>query len=359
MFRGVSPLTLVPLASLMRPIEKGPDMTQTLGAMLTTAPPLLSIAQAEELARRHYAITGSFQQLTSERDANYRIKTPSGSYVLKLANPAEPREVTDFQTRALLHLEASNLPVPHVIRSTSGAIEVPLPQGVLRVLTYLEGQPQHLTPQSRAQSQALAAMAARVTLALQGFDHPAAAHFLQWDIKQAANLRPLLGAVPPDLAALCRATLDRFDTEIAPVLAELRAQVVHNDLNPHNVLVDPADPTRIAGILDFGDMVKTPLICDAAVAGSYLIDPARALESLVEFLRAYHAVLPLTATERRLFPDLVAVRMLTTITIASTRAAQQPENAPYILRNLATARPGMMALAALDRKAVTAAMEAI
>ena len=106
MFRGVSPLTLVPLASLMRPIEKGPDMTQTLGAMLTTAPPLLSIAQAEELARRHYAITGSFQQLTSERDANYRIKTPSGSYVLKLANPARPsrlpKVMSEKQVDALL-----------------------------------------------------------------------------------------------------------------------------------------------------------------------------------------------------------------------------------------------------------------
>ena len=355
---GLRLLTSPPLASLMRTTLKGPDMSQTLGPMLTTAPPLLTMDEAAELALRHYGMAGDFQQLTSERDANYRIRTAQGAYVLKLANPAEPREVTDFQTRALLHLAGSGLPVPQVIRSINGAVEVPLPQGVLRLLSYLEGQPQHLTPQTPAQSRALAAMAARIALALQGFDHPAAEHFLQWDIKQAANLRPLLGAVPDDLAALCQVTMDRFDA-IAPILHGLRAQVIHNDLNPHNVLVDSANPNKIVGVLDFGDMVKTPLICDVAVAASYLIDPRHALDSLTNFLRAYHAVLPLTATERRIFPDLVMVRMLTTITIASTRAARQPENAPYILRNLATARPGLMALAALDRDAVATAMEAI
>ena len=30
---------------------------------------------------------------------------------------------------------------------------------------------------------------------------------------------------------------------------------MHGDLNPHNLLTDPADPTRIAGILDFGDSI--------------------------------------------------------------------------------------------------------
>ncbi len=358
MFRGPQDLTPPPLASLMRATLKGPDMPQTLGPLLSTAPPLLSMDEAAALARRHYGISGEFQRLTSERDANYRIKAAEGAYVLKLANPAEPREVTDFQTRALLHLSGSGLPVPQVIRSTVGTVEVPLPQGVLRVLSYLEGKPQHLTPQTPAQAQALAAMAARISLALQGFDHPAAGHVLQWDIKQAARLRPLLGNVPGDLAEVCLATMDRFDA-IAPLLHGLRAQVVHNDLNPHNVLVNPDNPDQIAGILDFGDMVKTPLICDVAVAASYLIDPGHALESLRNFLRAYHAVLPLTAPERRLFPDLVMVRMVTTITIASTRAARQPENAPYILRNLATARPGLMALAALEPEAVAAAMEAI
>lgn len=331
-----------------------------LGEVLSSAPPLLSDAEALGLARLHFGVAGAIKRLTSERDLNIRITaTDQGAgqaYVLKLANPAEPAAVTDLQTKALLHLEGSGLPVPRVIRTTAGATEVFTPHGTLRLLTYLEGVPQHLTPRSPEQARAMAAMAARLTLGLAGFAHRAAGYVLQWDIKQAGALRPMLPAVPDDLQGLARAALDRFDV-IAPQLAGLRWQVVHNDLNPHNVLVSQDNPDQIAGVLDFGDMVHTPLICDAAIAASYCVDPARPLESLLNFARAYHAVLPLLSAEVRLFPDLVATRMLTTITIASARAARYPDNAPYILRNVATARDGLTALASMDRPALLNALE--
>ncbi|MES2432786.1 MAG: phosphotransferase [Pseudomonadota bacterium] len=338
-------------------------MTDTrLGEVLSSAPPTLTDAEASGLAHRHFGINGALKYLTSERDLNIRITAkdhgPEQVYVLKLANPAEPFEVTDFQTKALLHLEGSGLPVPKVIRSVTGAPEVVTPHGTLRLLTYLEGTPQHLTPRSPAQARAMAAMAARLTQGLAGFAHPAASYVLQWDIKQASALRPMLPAVPDDLQALARAAQDRFDT-IAPELAGLRWQVVHNDLNPHNVLVSPDNPDQIAGVLDFGDMVHTPLICDAAIAASYCIDPGKPLESLLNFARAYHAVMPLLPAEARLFADLVATRMLTTITIASARAQRYPENAPYILRNMTTAREGLAALSAVPRSDFLNALEAL
>ena len=56
-------------------------------------------------------------------------------------------------------------------------------------------------------------MAARISLGLQGFAHAGADHVLQWDIRQASRLRPLLPHVPQDMAAQCAATLDRFDAE--------------------------------------------------------------------------------------------------------------------------------------------------
>jgi hydroxylysine kinase len=278
--------------------------------------------------------------------------------VVKLANAAEPAEVTDFQTKALIYLEGSGLPVPRILRSLAGAEVVELPQGRLRVLSYLEGVPQHLTARSFAQSANLARMAAGVSLGLAGFMHPAEAHVLQWDIKQAGALRGMIGAVPEHLQGVATIVMDRFDA-LQPGLGALRWQVVHNDLNPHNVLVSEADPLAIAGILDFGDMVRTPLICDAAIAASYAIEPGKALESLVNFASAYHEILPLTAPERRVFADLVATRMLTTLVVAHVRAARYPENAGYILRNVPSAAAGIMALASVPRDAVLAAMEVL
>ncbi len=322
----------------------------TLGLSLTTPPPILSAMQAADLAQSHFGIRGELTLLVSERDLNYRLTSPTATYVLKLANRAEPAKVTQFQTFGLLHLQASQLavpqlPVPQVIRTLSGRPQAATSHGTLRLFSYLTGKPQYLTPRTPAQCAAIGTMAARLSLGLAGFSHPAANHVLQWDIKQAASLRPLLPLIAPDLRPLATEVLDRFERDLAPVLPSLRAQVVHNDLNPHNMLVDPAEPDRIAGIIDFGDMVHTPLICDAAIAAAYQIDPANPRASLLTFAAAYHAVLPLTALEIGLLADLAATRLLTTLAVTSARAAHYPDNATYILRNLPAAAAGLTALA--------------
>ncbi|GAB1480897.1 phosphotransferase [Paracoccaceae bacterium] len=321
-----------------------------LGGLLAAPSPDMTEAEAVLLAEQHFGVTGTFRRLTSERDLNFHIATKADGYVLKLANRAEPAAVTDFQTRALIHLEGKGLPVPQVIRSLGGATGVDLPAGHLRLLTYLEGTPLHLTPGSAAQRRAMGQMAARLARAMADFSHPAADHVLQWDIRQAAGLRPLLPDVPADLRALAEATLDEFETIAAPALPGLRWQVVHNDLNPHNILAAPDNPDRIAGILDFGDMVRTVLVCDLAVAASYQVDPAAALTSLADFAGAWAAVYPLQPEEARLIPLLTRTRWLTTLAIASHRAARWPENAPYILRNVPAARAGLLAFADIPRE---------
>ena len=323
-------------------------MTQSLNSSLTTPPPVLSPEKTLALVQTHWHLTGTLTALTSERDLNYRLTTPQARYVVKLANPAEPAEVTRFQTRALIHLEASNLPVPKVLPTPTGATDIATPHGILRILTYLEGQPLHLAPKSNAQRAAIGQTAARLTLGLQGFTDPAARQDLQWDIRHTARLAPLLPYIASDLRPLCDAVLEAFVTQVLPHLPQCRWQVVHNDLNPHNVLTDPGDPTFIAGVLDFGDMVETALVCDAAVAACYQVDPAAPLQSLAAFARAYHAVLPLTELEQSLFPILTAARMLTSLAIASARAARFPDNAPYILRNIPNAIAGLTALDGLN-----------
>lgn len=330
-----------------------------LGVLLASAPPVLTDDQAMALAHDHFGLTGSLRRLTSERDLNFHIVAPGGAFVLKIANPAEPHAVTNLQTAALLHLErhAPDLPVPRVIRARDGRYEIDLPQGLVRLLSYLDGRMMHTAPRTPALRRALATIAARLTIGLQGFSHPAASHVLQWDIRHSTHLRPLLPDIAdPHLRALASDFLDHFDRDIAPRLPECRWQVVHNDLNPHNVVVDADDPSRLRGILDFGDMVHTPLICDLAIAASYQIDTADCLTGLTEMAAAYHAVLPLTRVEAYLLYDLVLARMVTTIAITSWRAARYPDNAPYILRNFASARSGLHALSAIPRDAARAAI---
>lgn len=331
-----------------------------LGGSLDTLPPAFSAEEVALLCQRHWGLSGSLTPLTSERDLNHHLRGPQGGFVVKIANLAEGHGVQRMQNRALRHIAQADpaLPVPRVIETLAGRDDVILPDGhLMRVLSWLEGVPLHATPQSRAQSAALAGTLARLTQALSGFSDPEADHVLQWDIKNARQLTALNSYIAdPEARALCAAALGRFGANVAPILPDLRWQVVHSDLNPHNVLVDPADPVCIAGVLDFGDMVRTPLVCDLAVAAAYRIDHADPLGSLVGFAGDYHAVNPLTAAERSVYFDLVAARMVTTISIASWRAAKYPENAPYILRNFPSARAGLSALATLDARKVAEAL---
>ncbi len=318
-----------------------------LGSILNSAPPGFSAGESAALLAEHWGLSGRLDPLTSERDLNWRVTTDTGRFVLKFANRLEDPQITRFQNLALRHVAARDpgLSVPRVVPTRAGATDVPLPDGsLMRLLTYVEGRPMHLAPPSAALRHGVGVMAARLTRALEGFSHPAAGHHLQWDIKQAAGLRPLLPAIAEaDLRDLCVAWLDWFD-RIRPDLDALPWQVVHADLNPHNVLTAPDDPAQVAGVLDFGDMVFTPRVCDLAVAAAYHIQPGAGAASLAEVVAGWDSILPLLPAERALLPGLTAIRMVTTLAITSHRAARWPDNAPYILRNFPSAKAGLLAL---------------
>jgi Ser/Thr protein kinase RdoA (MazF antagonist) len=171
--------------------------------------------------------------------------------------------------------------------------------------------------------------------ALAGFEHPASDYPLLWDIKQAAGLRGLLDTVTDRaLHKVLERHLDTFTSEVQPRLGALRWQVIHNDLNPGNVLFREDDHDRVAGIIDFGDMIRAPLVNDVAVACAYLCRRGDgSLADMLAFLRGYHAVMPLTHDEFELLPYLVTIRNVTTIVISHWRASMYPENRAYILRS--------------------------
>ncbi|MCB2110311.1 MAG: phosphotransferase [Defluviimonas sp.] len=320
---------------------------------LVTAPPVMGADAAAALALAHFGLTGTLAPLTSERDLNFRLTAPDGTrHVLKIANPAEPPAVTNFQTEALLHIarSAPDLPVPRVVTARDGRCEITLPAGgTLRLLTWVEGTPLHEVPADPKLRHALGQTSARLTGALADFAHPASGHMLLWDVKNAGALGPMLPAIAdPRLAAIARAWLDHFEAHVAPGLHALPWQVVHADLNPWNLLVDPETAT-ISGILDFGDMVRTPRICDLAVAASYHVDAANPVRALADIVGGWTSVMPLLPGEAAMLLDLVAMRMVTTVALASWRAARYPENAAYILRNLPASSAGLAALTALGR----------
>ncbi|MBJ7220908.1 phosphotransferase [Brenneria sp. L3-3C-1] len=311
--------------------------------LMTQSVPQVSCRQAAEVVQQHYGLRGDVKLLQGERDLNFCLTvSPERRYMLKVINAAESAEVSDFQTSLLLHIarQAPELPIPRAIVTLDGQAEPIVDIGGValrvRVVSYLAGTPQHLAFPAVALMHDLGDTLARLDRALHSFTHPAAKRSLLWDISRAEQVRPYLTYVRDrEQQQHISRVFDRYDEYVAPVLASLRHQTIHNDLNPHNVLVNPQQPTQVAGIIDFGDALHAPLVCELATALAYQIgNGADPFEYVVPFVFAYHQQLPLTAREIALLPDLIAARMALTMTIAQWRASLYPANRDYLLRNL-------------------------
>ncbi|KQP02353.1 phosphotransferase [Pseudorhodoferax sp. Leaf265] len=338
-------------------------------AVLTAPPAPVATDWAADLLQRLYGMQGQLKPLTGERDANFLLEPAGGGArcMLKLSHPDEDPLVADFQTQALLHVARTDpgLPVQRLLPDRHGAPSAQIQDAegrtrVARVFSYLEGLPMPQAPRSAAQRSSVARMLARLDRALAGLEHPAAARELPWDIQRADRVRPLLVHVAdPARRALAEAALAGFEQRTKPKLAGLRRQPIHNDFNLYNLLVDPADPARVSGILDFGDMVHAPLVDDLAVAASYHIDEqGDALATIAQFAADYHAVSPLTDAETMALLDLVRARLSMVVAISGWRAARQPENAPYLMRNNAVSWARLQACADLTPEQVQDAIHA-
>ncbi|MGD9020154.1 MAG: phosphotransferase [Lysobacterales bacterium] len=325
--------------------------------LLTTEAPAFTNEAAKRIALQHYGVrTQRAGLLVSERDQNFRLDADDERrYALKFSNGAEREQVVDFQNRALMHIAVTDpeLPVPRVIPALDGALHATAAYRgtahLVRLFGWVEGR-----VLGEAADAGLAArlgrLLARLGLALKGFEHPGSDSSSLWDMKRAPGLRQLLPHVArPELNAAIGAVLDRFDTNVAPVIARLRSQVIYGDMNLDNVLVEVGDPRRISGLIDFGDLVKSPLVMDPAIAAAYQLSPGDdPLAGALPLIAAYHEVRPLQAGERSLIGDLVKTRLATSILIGSYRASLFPGNRDYLLTSFSSASN---ALLALDRQA--------
>ncbi len=316
--------------------------------VMTTPVPAVDETAAERILDQHFGIAGDLEPLASERDRNYLVTSTDGTKsVLKIANSAESPEVTAFQTEALLHLgrAAPDIAAPRVLTTVDGDTSVQISDDdgrshVVRVVSWLDGTPLQYVERLPGYAATLGSVLARLGQALSGFSNDASGYALLWDLKRAAHLKELLDCVSdPALRSICAARLDRFESWVAPRLEEMRWQVIHNDLNPSNVLVDPNDPSHVLGVIDFGDIVRSPLIVDVAVAAAYLLrDESDTLRDVLQFARAYSRIEPLDELELDVLFDLTLTRSTMTVLITHWRADRYPENRDYILRNETRAR---------------------
>jgi len=307
--------------------------------------PYFTAAGARAILNAHYGLDGRLDSLVSERDQNYRLTLPDGrQFVLKIANSTEPQIVTDFQIQALLHIEDKQCPVatPRIVRTRDDAVATTVANNsdvhVCRLLTYLPGSPPDDAAIGPALARNIGASLAAIDIALCDFEHAGDSQALLWDLQRALEVRPLLANIQDKaLHETISSCLADFEDDALYRLRALPRQVIHGDLNTGNVLVAEHDAASIAGIIDFGDMVRAPRIADLAIAASYLRsgadDPLTLIASLVA---GYQEASPLTHDEAALLFDLVRVRLATSVVMLHWRVSARGEDDPYRQASLAS-----------------------
>lgn len=290
--------------------------------------------QACAIAGQYYGLDVVANALYAERDCNFELVDAKGQRsLLKIANADLGAAPIVFQNRVLIHLAAHRprLPTPHVIPNLKGETQFTWladdgRHHEVRLLSWLEGECLELADTSIELRECLGRDLAKLGQALSNCPGHDAPTDLPWDLRNTGQLREIK-QVCTDKAQLrhVERTLDRFEQLWAPALRSLPHQLIHNDLNPENVLFDNARPRRVSGIIDFGDMVKAPLICDLAVACAYHVrarghDP---VSDLTPMVTGYCSVQPLSAPELALLSGLVECRLLMTCLIQGWRASNQ------------------------------------
>jgi hydroxylysine kinase len=275
--------------------------------------------RAADLLAAHWRLDGAprLGRLDTERDDTFAVRAGDDRGVLKIAHPRDDPDELDAQTAALDHLARRDpaLPVPRVRRTRTGASSAALDGRHARLLSWLPGVALLDAPRSDAQLRAAGAALGRIAHALADFDHPGAHRVLAWDITRL----PDLAAVTAD--PLLGELIARFAAETAPALAALPHQVIHNDFHPGNLFVDPDDPERLTGVIDFGDLVHTARVVDLGVALCYLVpDEGEIRPALTPFLAGYESIVPLRPSEHALLPALIVARQVQRIVLGAALA---------------------------------------
>jgi len=321
------------------------EASALLAAELTVPFERTSDEDAATLARRHWGITPErAHRVDTERDDTFRLETSDASYALKVSHPTDDRDVIDLQTAAIEWAAAhdAGLPLPRPIPTIDRTLQPVVAGRVARLFPWMPGQPLRAGIWDAAPEapllHSIGATHARLTAALAGFRHSAESRPLAWDVARLPELVDLTEALDDPIPVA--AVLERHVAETAPRLRALPQQVIHNDGNLDNLLVDDR-ATRVAAVLDFGDVVRTARVLDLAVVASYLLpadDQYSASDTLEGLVAGWESALPLEPDERELLPRLVIARLVQRMLLGSWLSREVAHNADYLGRNIAHTR---------------------
>lgn len=291
-----------------------------------------------------YGIDGHLELLDGEYDLNIAVEVDSAKWgVLKIMRPDCEVDFVDMQCRAISHAQKANdqLALPVIFKSLEGD-EYQMTKGptgedqLIWVVRWLNGDLYgNVKPQLLPTIRNIGEQLGLLDKALAGFDHAHIDRELKWDLQQANWIKGYLNQFSNlDEKAQITSIQSNFENYILPKLSELPKVAIHNDLNDYNLMVSHKSVGEfdVSGMIDFGDMVKAPRVCEIAIAGAYIVlgqsNPVAALSAMI---KGYHGVHPLRETELALIYPLLLTRLAVSVTNSAIIKKERPDDAYVVI----------------------------
>jgi 4-aminobutyrate aminotransferase-like enzyme/Ser/Thr protein kinase RdoA (MazF antagonist) len=304
--------------------------------------PEMDAADALDIVRQKYGLDGTLTPLPGERDLNFRLDTPDGRrLVVKASSPDEVDEILDIEVDLVRHIARMTEGfAPDVIPASDGDFVVRYTDSAgrsqrIRVVEYLEGGLlADVRPRSEALLYDLGRRLAELDSALGAYpDHPPARIDFDWALGRSGMvMERCLDLFQGEELQLIRGVLDAW-LRREPDFLGLGSQVIHGDVNDHNVLVSApgAGPRRITGIIDLGDAHSAPRVFDLGITLAYAIlgtsDPLMAAAAVT---RGFHDRTPLSEDEMDVVWALTRARLGASVSIARWRQHEEGQVDEYL-----------------------------
>jgi len=301
------------------------------------SPPRFSKSEIQIFVKDYYGIEATAKNLVSDIGQNFHLRTEEGiSYIFKIANPAENKDMIEAQNYTLDFLGDHQLKIPNLILATDGSsiTSIKDKKGEIyssRLFSYLNGS--FLADIRSFNDQVLARLGefiGKMDNVLLDVRHPAIHRSWHWDLKNLSNIWEYTSfIVDAEKRRLAEYFILQFETEVMPKFPRLRQSLIHNDANDYNILIkyETEDSAPGVGIIDFGDMVFTHTIFELAVCLAYTLfdneDPLAVAEPVI---KSYHSQLPLTDLEIDILYYCICARLCLSVTIAAYQREKQPDN---------------------------------
>ncbi|MEQ1632508.1 MAG: phosphotransferase, partial [Planctomycetota bacterium] len=323
-------------------------------------------AAVRALLLREYGIDGELVQYPGEEASNVAVRTQQGTFLWKLLPASSPHALAELQAAAFEHVaaRARGVAIPRLVRTVRSERTViqTCADGDRRGLltTFLPGRALADTaPVRPSLLRSVGKQLAALDRALLDFAHPGDERALRWDLLQASWIGDELAAIEdPQRRQLVASVHARFQERFAEPLSRARRSVIHGDANDQNVLVARGEDgeSAVSGIIDFGDMCRSALVGDVAIAATYAsLRSDDLLEAIATVTAGFHEVLPLDENELGLVLPCVLLRLAVSVTTAACRRRDGTADA-YALANEQEAWAMLTRLAALDVRAGEAAI---